>query len=383
MSWIKRTFKPYIATFVITLIILFVLESVSSIAYYQIKKTYKNSASSTIQAILKLTGGQGFHSLYEKLRIINKESKREDPLYPNYLFEPQLHHPNDFYYLANVANSRIVGCNESGYFNYWDSDEFGFRNPAKTYENYSDVLLIGDSFTEGACENETGTIAGYLRSSGLKISNLGKGGSGPLQQLATFVEYGPVYKTKKVVWIIFTGNDLHNLREEKTSQLSAYLNASFTQSLFDNSEKVNEKLTDFLEKQISDSNVRMEKGLPLIRNEGYGESLDLIAAQNIETFILNEVAERIFEEVIKLETELAIVILNHPDYDHEIQDITSKTIKEFAVSKEVDYLEISRDYLVSHKSMYTKSGPHFNSSGYRSIGEEIRKWLDHGGDKLL
>ena len=118
----------------------------------------------------------------------------------------------------------------------------------------------------------------------------------------------PVYKTKKVVWIIFTGNDLHNLREEKTSQLSAYLNASFTQSLFDNSEKVNEKLTDFLEKQISDSNVRMEKGLPLIRNEGYGESLDLIAAQNIETFILNEVAERIFEEVIKLETELAIVI---------------------------------------------------------------------------
>jgi len=383
MNWIKKTLKKYSATLFITVMVLFILESISSIAYYQLVKPVNYNISSTIEAILKVTGKPTSSSQYKKLVEINKKSSAEDMLYPNYLYEPQFHHPREFYSLSNIANSRIIGCDEAGYFNYWKSDEFGFRNPAKTYETHSDILLIGDSFTEGACENEMGTIAGYLRSSGLKVANIGKTGSGPLYQLATLVEYAPVYKNNKVVWIIFTANDLRNLREEKTTQLSAYLDASYSQQLVKNSEKVNKQLKGFLEKQISNSNRRMKNGLPLIVNTGYGESLDLIDAESKESFILREVASRILTEVKKIDSELKIVILNHHKYDKEIQELTSKVIKEFAVSRDIDYLEISREYLNKNKSMYTERGMHFNKDGYRAIGEEIRAWLDGEGNKVL
>ena len=75
------------------------------------------------------------------------------------MFEPQLHHPSDYYYLSNVANAVIIDCNESNYFNRWKSDHFGFRNPPHMHDVRADILLLGDSLTEGSCENEDGTTA--------------------------------------------------------------------------------------------------------------------------------------------------------------------------------------------------------------------------------
>ncbi len=361
-----------------------ILESVSSVAFYQLTKPNAYAFSSTIETIQRIIFSSTLtHNEYDKLVIINSESDGEDRLYPSYTYEPQFHHPSEFYYLSNIANSRIIGCNEAGYFNYWVSDEFGYRNPAATHKSHSDILLIGDSFTEGSCENETGTIAGQLRTLGLKVANLGKGNSGPLYQLATLVEYAPKYKTHQIVWIVFTGNDLQNLREEKTSRLSAYLKDSYSQNLIKKRKEVNASLERFLETQIDNSNVRMKKGLPLIANNDYGESLDLLDAENNEAFLLKEVASRIFDEVKKVDAELKIVILNHIDYNHDIQDLTSKVIKEFASDRKIDYLEISREYLRKNKHLYTIRGPHFNKDGYRVIGEEISEWLNNEGDKVL
>ena len=378
MTWIKTIRSRYAITMLITLLILFVLEGVSSVSYYQLKKPSGYAFSSTVEAIRRVLflSSSVLQNEYDKLVIINKESDGEERLYPSYIYEPQFHHPSEFYYLANIASSRIIGCNESGYFPYWESDEFGFRNPATTHKSYSDILLIGDSFTEGGCENETGSLAGQLRTLGLKVANLGKGGSGPLHQLATLAEYAPEYRTDQVVWIVFTGNDLHNLREEKTSRLSAYLEESYSQNLVKKSEELNISIERFLETQIENSNVRMKRGLPLIRNKNYGESLDLLDAKSKEAFLLTEVASRIFDEVKKVDSELKIIILNHIFYDHDIQDLTSKVIKEFAVDREIDYLEITREYLMKNQHMYTKTGPHFSEEGNKAIGEKVYTWLN-------
>ena len=383
MNWIKAILSRYAGTVLITFLILTVLEGVSSVAYYQLKKPNSYAFSSAVEAIRRVLFSSSVpHNDYEKLVIINKESDGEERLYPSYLYEPQFHHPSEFYYLANIANSRIIGCNESGYFPDWKSDEFGFRNPAAAHESYSDILLIGDSFTEGDCENETGSLAGQLRISGLKVANLGKGGSGPLHQLATLVEYAPEYRTHQVVWIVFTGNDLHNLRQEKTTKLAAYLEDSYSQNLVKNNEAVNTRMRRFLETEIENSNMRMQRGLPLISTKYFGESLDLLDAEKKEAFLLAEVASRIFDEVKKVDAELKIVILNHILHHHDIQDFTSKVIKEFAVDREIDYLEITREHL-KKQNMYTEVGRHFNKEGNVAISEKIIAWLNAGGDRVF
>ena len=209
----------------------------------------------------------------------------------------------------------------------------------------SDIILIGDSFTEGACENENGTIAGHLRSLGWDVANLGKGGSGPLYQLAVLVEYAAVFPTKTVVWVIFTGNDLANLREEKTTRLSNYLDKSFSQNLVHRKELINKNLKAFLNSEIRNSNLRMERKLPLIRTGRYGDTLDLMEAKKKEVALLTKVASRFHSEVKKTNSELKIVILNHLRYDHPIQDLTSETIKAFAASQSLEHLEFSKVYL--------------------------------------
>ena len=58
-------------------------------------------------------------------------------------------------------------------------------------------------------------------------------------------------------------------------------------------------------------------------------------------------------------------------------------MKQYAKSEALDYLEFSRGYLENHRELYTKSGPHFNKSGYISVGSEIGLWLSEGGTKSL
>ena len=384
MSRIKKYIAEYRITILISVLILFILESISSIAYFQLKKPTHYLWSSTLQALELLKHGRvTSRSDYDKIVEINNSRKIGKQLYPNYLTEPQFHDPSEPYFLANVTNSEIVGCNESGYFNRWVSDFYGFRNPTDINKSQADVLLIGDSFTVGDCENESGTIAGYLRSRGYKVANLGKSGSGPLFQLATLVEYASVYKAKTVVWVIFTGNDLYNLREEKTTKLAKYLEEDFKQDLVDRKVEVNNKLKDFLNEEIRNGNLRMEKNLPLIKTNGKGESLDLLDAKRKEATLFLEVASRFLSVIKKENSALKVVILNHINYDHSIQDVTSEVMKTFAASESLDYLEFSREYLKVNNNYYTKNGPHFNEQGYKSIGEEINMWLREGGTKRL
>ena len=54
--------------------------------------------------------------------------------------------------------------NENGYFSIHHTDRYGFNNPDFEWEkNEIEFLLVGDSFTQGACVNETDTISGNLR----------------------------------------------------------------------------------------------------------------------------------------------------------------------------------------------------------------------------
>ena len=126
-----------------------------------------------------------------------------------------------------------VFCNESGEYFVYRSDEHGFHNPLGLYAPGTiDMVLIGDSFTHGACVKTGEDLGGQLRGSNRRVLNLGYGSNGPLIELATLSEYASHIRPRIVLWLYTEGNDLDDLaREQSSSFLMRYLDRSFSQGL--------------------------------------------------------------------------------------------------------------------------------------------------------
>ena len=147
------------------------------------------------------------------------------------------HWHKNYFHPGGVSRIRTVMSNENGYFAEFFSDRYGFNNPDGIWDKINrgeviDAILVGDSFTQGYSVKQYQSIAGILRSRGLSVLNLGRGGNGPLSNLAAFMEYGAHVKARFVIYIHFNGNDLSDLSWEQPTILSNYLNKSnFSQNL--------------------------------------------------------------------------------------------------------------------------------------------------------
>jgi hypothetical protein len=130
----------------------------------------------------------------------------------------------DYFPLSGVANMTTVHCNEGGYWSLFDSDRYGFSNSDDLWQvNRPDVLLIGDSFAEGACVNPKDTIAGQIRQSNRSVLNLGKSGAGPLMELGILYEYAMDKSPRNIVWLYYD-SDLEDLKAElRNETLGHYL----------------------------------------------------------------------------------------------------------------------------------------------------------------
>lgn len=397
MNRTKRNI-PLIITVLVTglsILLLIVIESGFSIFHYQKNRPANSSPLSSVNFLNELVAHAPIKKVTQSSTTTPKFEHVLDlrdsgvDAFPSYLYEPQMHDPSSFYHLANVAERRIVNCNENGFFNEWDSDEIGFRNPINQLGSDIDFIFIGDSNTEGNCENEKGTFAGLMRERGKFVLNLGRGGSGPLFQLGTLIEYAGSYNARDVVWIIMTANDLKNLREEKTTRLQRYLDDNYNQNLSDRRAEVSEELTDFLITSINANRWRKDHDVAFVQNDGYGESLDELEAREFEIHLLERVAKRILAVTSKKNRNLRIILLNHPYYqlsvsardwrgnnNQTIQDLTSRVIRKFAEENGVNYLEFSRGFLADHESYYTPARIHFNAKGYRKFGAMMLDWLE-------
>jgi len=388
-------------TFLISILLLFFLEAITSIYFYQLDRRDNNFSSAAyslgliIDRVVSIDSRndllvKGDNKIPEKILIEDIPKKKPysekliklldsrlndgNELYPSYIFDPQLHSYSSTYYLANPINTNVIYCNENGFWAGWMTDEQGFRNPTKQYHSEVDYIFLGDSFIEGACENESNTIAGVFRNNRKKVLNLARGGSGPLFQLATLKEYGNLVKTSEVLWFVFLGNDIENLREERTKILSNYLtNDAFTQNLALNSYTNSINLKEFLNKQIDLEKLRADNGLPSPYNHRYGETLDRIEAEYKEADLLKKVADEILSISKKLGATLRIITIDHPKYDDHLKKITYESIRDFSDKKNVQLLEFSVENLPDH--FYTEVGPHFNEVGYRYVAIRTLNWL--------
>lgn len=386
--WIKniRHSKSVKLTIILSIVLFLILEGLSALAYYHKNKSPIQSVSSSvvvIQWFLKQIKNPAKISKFN--HIVNLRAEGIEA-FPTYFHEPLLHHPKDFYHLSNLPQSYLVYCNESGQFAEWMSDELGFRNPSGQVNSKVDYLFIGDSFAEGACVSNENTFGGIFRSNDKKVFNLGRGGSGPLFNLATLTEYGVAVDARTVIWFIFTGNDLQDLREEKTSMLSRYLFEGYSQNLLLQKDDVSRNLKKFLESETVFHKQRNQTEIDFLQPQvEYGVRIDEIDTKFKEVPLLLEVASMIKKKANLNGSNLALVIINHPRYNNfKIQDSTSAALRQFSIKNEVPFIEFSREYLAKNwNEFYGNEGPHFNNKGYKEVGTQIYRWINSDVKKNL
>ena len=283
-------------------------------------------------------------------------------------------------------------CNESGYYNDYVSDRFGFNNNDKIYDTKNiNSVFIGDSFLHGACVNNKSNLISNLRFSsffkGKNILNLGYGGNGPLLNLATLKEYFPNNKNVEYVfWLYYEGNDLEELNSEYSNKiLKKYLyDAKFFQNLKSKQNEIDDYVATLLNKNRK---IDGEKNFLIIPNLVSILRLDRVRSLIYSKFFTlhkykkNIEIIKIFEDIVieiknlnnNYKTQLIFIYLpskfqnEGKEYYNDILNIIEKN--------NIKYLDLHGDDFIDDKNMYPKYGAHFNENGYKALSEKISLFM--------
>jgi hypothetical protein len=159
--------------------------------------------------------------------------------------------------LATMSKAVSVICNETGRYLIYRSDERGFHNPAKTWNQPTvDVAVVGDSFAQGDCVPSSTNSVALIREKLPATLNLGVGGNGPLLELATLTEYLTHIRPRLVLWFYYEGNDLLDLEIERRSPLlMRYLGDGFSQNLMARQPALNDAIRDYFDRGMAEDDL--------------------------------------------------------------------------------------------------------------------------------
>ncbi len=329
--------------------------------------------------------------IYEDLNKIN--DKTVVAVTPaNFIFTDQSIFP-----LSGISNSQTINCNENGYYSIYQSDRYGFNNPNSEWDKTDiEYLLLGDSFTTGACVNEPNDIGSILRTlSNKSVLNLGQIGSGPIIEYATLREYLDT-NVKKILWIYYEGNDLWNFKNEKKNNiLIKYLNdLNFTQSLkFKQNEiddlakkKINEVIASSKKEETNRLHsififLRLDKIRTLLNNSLPKNQQQYFINQRLSNFEINEI-----KQIFKLSKELAeknnsklyfIYLPQYFRYKINYDDKNYNLVKNIIEELKIPFVDIHKEVFEKEKNPlklfpFEKSG-HYNVEGYKKVTKIIYK----------
>lgn len=299
-------------------------------------------------------------------------------------------------------NHQTLSCAEDLEYKLIQNDKYGFKNPNSVYKNNIEIVLIGDSYAEGLCENEKNDISGNLRNLNINTINLGVTGSGPLLSLAILREYLSEFKPNYVVYLYFEGNDLYDLNWEKKTYLLNYLNSSYSLNYLN--KKI--QLQKFLKKFQKTKNLELESinlnNKETIKKESTYLSIlkDILEVQSIkgilrssllldksviDTSLYFKVLDKINEEVKKNNSELIFIYL--PSWSRyftkfnkdELIFNKKNEIISYVSSKKIKFIDFEN--ILSIKKDKQKYFPlgfvgHYNKTGYNFIANLIKNELN-------
>ena len=149
--------------------------------------------------------------------------------------------------MSNISNISTLLTNENGYYPIVTTDNHGFTNSKNIYNTHIDIMLIGDSYIEGYSVKSENSIGSNLNAAGFNTISLGKGGNGPIIELASLREYAKPYKPSIVIWF-FVHNDFRNLHYELRSDLltNYLIDVNFGQDLINKQSEIDNFIKSYI-----------------------------------------------------------------------------------------------------------------------------------------
>ena len=290
--------------------------------------------------------------------------------------------------LSGISISKTIHCNENGYYSIYQSDRYGFNNPDEEWDKKEiEYLLVGDSFTQGACVNRPNDIPSIFRIlSNKSVLNLGSENNGPLLEYASLREYLNS-NVKKVIWIYYEGNDLKNLHVEINEKiLMNYINdLTFTQNLKLKQSEINDLAINIKKKK------RNKIGEKKKKKEIFKKKLiNFISFSKTRVSIFPPPPPKLipeFKKILELTKDLTnknnskLYFVYLPAYyrykDNNYKanyDLIKKTINEL----NIPFIDIHKEVFEKEKNPLRffpfEQAAHYNVDGYKRISEIIYKF---------
>jgi len=338
-----------------------------------------------------------------KFHFLQKEIIKENA-YSAFSYDDE-----NIFSFSGLQNSKILMCNESGYWAKYKSDRHGFNNPDQVWKKKDiDIVFIGDSATKGECVNQGDELPSQLRKlQDMNIINLGWQATGPLRQFAAYKEFIGNKKTKYIFWVYFE-NDLDDLAIEKNNKiLMKYFNQkNFNQNL--KNEAIKKTVYNLV---MSKHNEFMKKDYEINKNVSpYSNLINYIKLYKIRQLALRSLQKNFYDnkiteeknlpedellnfyfnlfdklkELTNNDTQIVLVYLPREKYTFTSGFNNYSQIKKkifFNLKKKnIDIIDIEKeinDNFFNPGYLYPKQhvGMHFNENGYRFVADKINEYI--------
>ena len=364
-------------------IIIIFISTVFSFYSFEGLLTYKNPKYQNHKKINLNIVTQSRHEVFEDLKKINLNIAVATP--PCIFLKLD---KLNFLNLGGISKAKTIYCNESGYYSIYQSDRYGFNNPDKEWDGKEiEYLLVGDSFTHGACVNRPHDVASVLRKYSKKnVLNLGYSGNGPLIEYATLREY-LTPNVKNVLWLYYEGNDLSELKSELENKiLNKYLtNQKFKQDLKFRQNQIDKVLTDFVEREME---IERERERERERDIHNAKIVRFIKLKNIRdsftTYSPPSPPPPELKIVLKLANELVesynqkLYFIYLPSFERYAQLLKidfKQEVKNIVIDLGIEFIDIDEEVFKKEKNPlklfpFEKNG-HYTVEGYKKIALKI------------
>ena len=223
----------------------------------------------------------------------------------NFSWEEDNAQPKRFFPLSGRSNRLTVGGLETGKYNIYKTDRYGFNNPDEEWDNKTDIVVIGDSAIHAAYLPWENGWAGNIKKLTNKSSlSLGIGNNGPIINLGTLKEYAKEIKPKIVMWVYVEDNDLLELKSEIHSKiLSQYLNKNFTQNLFKNQNLINKNYDLFVRHEMKGVGGSLNQSAFNIEDQNRNKIVSFLKMIELRNFLFRDIMSILQGTVTKNDLE--------------------------------------------------------------------------------
>ncbi len=324
-----------------------------------------------------------------KFEVYNDLKKNEKDIKLALFGQYHLGQSYQLYPLSGISNSKTIHCNENGYYSIYQSDRYGFNNPDSEWDSKNiEYLLVGDSFTHGACVNKPNDISSNLRIlSNQSVLNLGYSGNGPLIKYATLREYlNP--NVKKVLWLYYDGNDLQDLyREINDKKLKKYLNSiNFSQKLKFKQNEIDKLGNEIIHTKLNDEKKLKKKEFFKLTN--LRKKLNYFLPKNLRPadnfYPVTDISE--LKKILKMTKELTlknnsklyfVFLPEYKNLESKNDGKYYKLIKEITNELDIPFIDIYEDVFRKEDNPLSlfpfELFGHYNIEGYKKTAKSIYK----------